>query len=104
MNKPPIPELPKTTEELESLLKKEFETLSATEPVSVLTGAESCYGDQTIATSERKCPFCRMRFEATIESDLLGNIFDPDYCPYCSFPNNVAYALSHNKRNKKKEG
>lgn len=95
MNKSFIPKLPETIKGLKSLLKKKFKILWATEPVSAITGAEWCYGDQAIATSERKCPFCGMRSEATIKSDLLGSIFDPDYCPYCSFPNNVVYALSH---------
>lgn len=105
MNKLSIPELPKTTKELNSLLKKKFKTLNQSKSVSTITGEEWCFGDPTIATSEEECPFCEMQFEATIKSDLLGTIIDPDYCPYCGFPNNVVYALSHNKRNKeKKEG
>ena len=91
MNKSFIPELPKTIEELKSLFKKKFKILRTTEPVSVLTGEESCYGDQTIAYAKIECPLCGTQFEATIKSDLLGSIVDPDSCPGpdCDFSNNV---------------
>ena len=104
MNKSFIPELPKTIKGLESLSKKKFKILSTDEPVSAVTGAKWYPGDPSLITSKEECPFCEMQFEVKVESDCLGKSVDPDYCPNCSFPNNVVYALSHNKRNKKKEG
>ena len=105
MNKSSIPKLPKTIKGLESLLKKKFKILSTDEAVSAVTGAKWYPGDPSLITSKEECPFCKMQFKVAVESDCLGRSVDPDYCPNCSFPNNVAYALSHNKRNKeKKEG
>ena len=95
MKKPSISELPKTTEELESLLKEEFKTLWTAGPVSAVTRAKWYPGDPVLITSKEECPFCKMQFKATKESDCFGSSVDPDYCPNCSFPNNVVYALSH---------
>lgn len=91
MNKSFISELPKAIKGLKSLSKKKFKILRTTEARSVLTGEESCYGDPAIANAKIECPLCGTQFEATIKSDLLGSIVDPDSCPNpdCDFSNNV---------------
>lgn len=103
MDKPAIPELPKTIEELESLLKERFKVLSTTDPISATTGGEWHAGDIALTISERECPFCGMQFQATVRSGCFGGSVNPHSCPNCNFPNNVVHALLRNRRNKKKK-
>jgi len=91
MKKPSISKLSKTIKGLKSLVKEKFKILRTTESRSVLSGEKSCYGDQAIANAKVECPICGIQFKTTIESDLLGSIFNPGSCPgpNCDFSNNA---------------
>ena len=90
--KPPVPDLPKTDEELRALLKKGFTVLCETRPVSIL-GGEYHPGGVAITKVELKCPFCGKEFEAIRKSGCFMRDLSPNSCPNCSFPNNISKEL-----------
>jgi len=96
--KPSIPELPKTTEELEGLWHRGFRDLWESSPVDERTGGKYHPGGVAVTTIERECPFCSMRFQAVRKSGCFMHYIHPDSCPNCSYPNNILNALLQHKK------
>jgi rubredoxin len=97
--KPPIPEMPKTIEECEALLRKSLERLAS-------SGPQEGYQPGMIAkiAAEMRCPFCGMKFTQFIESGCFGGSFTPYNCPNCGFPGSIHrkwFELSRAEKDKK---
>lgn len=89
--KTPIPELPKTIEELNDLLRKDLKVLEESEPVSAF-GGEYHPGGLALTNVELECPFCGMKFKAVRRSGCFLSDLSPNDCPNCNFPRNVLQA------------
>lgn len=90
--KPPIPELPRTSEELNKLLGQQFKVLWESRPVDE-HGGEYHPGGVAVTDLEMECPFCGMKFEGTRRSGCFMHDIFPLSCPNCNFPNNILNAL-----------
>ena len=95
-----VPELPKNVKELEELLRKKFEILEKSSPISDTTSGEYHPGDVAIILVKKKCPFCGMIFDVVVKRGCFGSEENPHNCPNCYFPNNVIEALVKKKEQK----
>ena len=98
--KPSIPELPKTYEELNKLLEKKIKILSETSPVDE-RGGEYHPGGVAVTDLEMECPFCKMKFAGVRHSGCFSHDIDPSVCPNCNFPMNIMKALDLHSKEKK---
>lgn len=91
--KPPIPELPKTQEELKELLKKKpIRVLKRDKLVSTIgLGYEK--GGESAAKVFLQCSLCGMEFTAIEVRNHFKDARMPENCPNCKFPVNVLNAL-----------
>ena len=99
--KPKIPELPKTREELGKLLIKPFKTSRVGEVRSEF-GGEYHPGGVAVADVEIECPFCLMKFDGTESSGCFYHMVFPNTCPNCNFPINVLRAMEELRKEVKK--
>jgi len=86
--KPPVPDLPEKKEELGELMKKRFEILWESRPLSE-RGEEYHPGGVAITNLLIKCPYCNMEFDGFRESGCFMNKIYPLNCPNCVFPGSV---------------
>lgn len=100
--KPTIPELPETSEELNKLLGQQFRVLWESRPVDE-HGGEYHPGGVAVTDLEMECPFCGMKFKAVRKSGCFMHDIFPFSCPNCNFPNNVLKALKDLREKRQEE-
>ncbi len=88
---PPIPELPKSKEELGEWARKDIETVYIGDFTSEF-GGECRPGGIAVSSVKLRCPFCTMIFSGTRREGCLGGSVAPHNCPNCAFPDNITGA------------
>lgn len=89
--RPPIPALPTSEEELGELLKHQIHIIHNGHATNEF-GGEYQAGQIAVSHVIMRCPFCTMIFSGTSREGCFGGSITPYNCPNCSFPNNVSDA------------
>jgi len=87
---PPIPE---DIEELQAILKKDFEIIEKGEP--------EIFGTNLEFSVKVRCPFCKSEFTGHESSGCFHYVLLPMNCPVCGFPWRIILMLLQKCKEKK---